>query len=105
MKQESSYSPLNGYFILVVVLLLIILPILGIVYYEWLWSIPILIVAAFCLGGFMVINPNESMVLVLFGNYKGTAKKNGFFWVNPFFMKRKISLRARNLNSDPIKGE
>jgi regulator of protease activity HflC (stomatin/prohibitin superfamily) len=103
MKEESSYSPLNGYFILVVVLLIIVLPILGIIYYEWLWSIPILIIGAFCLGGFMVINPNESMVLVLFGNYKGTAKKNGFFWVNPFFMKRKISLRARNLNSDPIK--
>jgi regulator of protease activity HflC (stomatin/prohibitin superfamily) len=53
--------------------------------------------------GFMVVNPNESMVLVLFGDYVGTAKRNGFFWVNPFFTKKKISLRARNLNSEPIK--
>jgi regulator of protease activity HflC (stomatin/prohibitin superfamily) len=53
--------------------------------------------------GFMVVNPNESMVLVLFGEYKGTVKRNGFHWVNPFFTKKKISLRARNLNSEPIK--
>ena len=41
--------------------------------------------------------------MVLFGEYKGTAKENGFFWVNPFYTKRKISLRARNLDSHPIK--
>jgi regulator of protease activity HflC (stomatin/prohibitin superfamily) len=68
-----------------------------------MWLIAILLLGLFCLGGFMVINPNESSVLVLFGKYVGTVKKNGFFWVNPFFVKKKISLRARNLNSDPIK--
>ncbi|RLD32589.1 MAG: SPFH domain-containing protein [Bacteroidetes bacterium] len=55
------------------------------------------------IAGLMVINPNESMVMVLFGAYKGTVKKNGFFWVNPFFTRKKISLRARNLDSTPIK--
>jgi len=55
------------------------------------------------LPGFIVINPNESSVLVLFGAYKGTIRKNGFWWVNPFFVKKKISLRARNLDSEPIK--
>jgi regulator of protease activity HflC (stomatin/prohibitin superfamily) len=49
------------------------------------------------------VNPNESAVLVLFGNYSGTIKKNGFYWINPFFIRKKISLRARNLNSEPIK--
>jgi regulator of protease activity HflC (stomatin/prohibitin superfamily) len=53
--------------------------------------------------GFLIIAPNESAVLVLFGDYKGTAKANGFWWVNPFFTKEKISLRARNIDSDPIK--
>jgi regulator of protease activity HflC (stomatin/prohibitin superfamily) len=53
--------------------------------------------------GFVIINPNESSVLILFGAYKGTIKKNGFFWVNPFFVKQRISLRARNFDSDPIK--
>jgi len=57
----------------------------------------------FMLPGFIVINPNESSVLVLFGAYKGTIRKNGFWWVNPFFVKKKISLRARNLDSEPIK--
>ena len=53
--------------------------------------------------GFVIVNPNESSVLVLFGAYKGTIRENGFWWVNPFFTKKKISLRARNLDSDPIK--
>ena len=56
-----------------------------------------------CIGGFVIVNPNESSVLVLFGAYKGTIKDNGFWWVNPFFAKKKISLRARNLDSEPIK--
>ena len=43
--------------------------------------------------------------MVLFGAYKGTIKDNGFFWVNPFFVRKKISLRARNFDSDPDKGE
>ena len=55
------------------------------------------------LPGFVIVNPNESSVLILFGAYKGTIRNNGFWWVNPFFVKKKISLRARNLDSDPIK--
>jgi regulator of protease activity HflC (stomatin/prohibitin superfamily) len=59
--------------------------------------------ATFSAIGLMVVNPNESSVLVLFGEYKGTIKDNGFFWVNPFYIKKKVSLRARNLNREPIK--
>ncbi|MEM9300373.1 MAG: SPFH domain-containing protein, partial [Bacteroidota bacterium] len=53
--------------------------------------------------GFFYVNPNGSRVLVLFGDYKGTVKRNGFFWVNPFYVKKKISLRARNFDSERIK--
>ena len=53
--------------------------------------------------GFVVVNPNESSVLTLFGEYKGTLKQNGFYWLNPFLLKKKISLRARNFNSELIK--
>lgn len=67
-----------------------------------LWLL-LLIVDLFCWIGLMVVNPNESVVLVLFGKYSGTVKKNGFYWINPFFSRKRISLRARNLNSDPIK--
>jgi len=54
-------------------------------------------------GGFMQIEPNEAMVLLFFGKYEGTVKENGFFWVNPFFTKKKLTLRARNLDAEPIK--
>jgi regulator of protease activity HflC (stomatin/prohibitin superfamily) len=67
------------------------------------WIFAFLVVPLFILPGFMVVNPNESMVLVLFGDYIGTIKDNGFFWANPFYVKKKISLRARNLDSEPIK--
>jgi len=103
MKEEKNYSPANGYVMLTIILSLILLPILGLIMTKmFLLFIPIGL-GLFLLPGFMIINPNESMVLILFGAYKGTAKSNGFFWVNPFFTKKKISLRARNLESDPIK--
>jgi len=54
-------------------------------------------------GGFMQIEPNEAMVLIFFGRYDGTIKENGFYWVNPFFTKKKLTLRARNLDAAPIK--
>jgi regulator of protease activity HflC (stomatin/prohibitin superfamily) len=53
--------------------------------------------------GFMTLEPNEARVMVFFGTYKGTLKKTGFFWVNPFYSKKKLSLRARNLDIPPIK--
>ncbi|MDD5183952.1 MAG: SPFH domain-containing protein [Paludibacter sp.] len=54
-------------------------------------------------GGFMQIEPNEARVMIFFGKYEGTVKDNGFFWVNPFYTKKKLTLRARNLDADPIK--
>lgn len=54
-------------------------------------------------GGFMQIEPNEARVMIFFGKYEGTVKENGFFWVNPFFNKSKLTLRARNLDAAPIK--
>jgi len=53
--------------------------------------------------GFIMVQPNGSRVLVLFGDYVGTVKKNGFYWVNPFYSKQKISLRARNFDSERLK--
>jgi len=53
--------------------------------------------------GFFIVNPKEAAALLLFGDYKGTVKANGFHWANPFMTKQKISLRARNLNGEKIK--
>lgn len=56
-----------------------------------------------CLIGFFIVNPNGSRVLVLFGEYIGTVRQNGFFWVNPFYIRKELSLRARNFDSERVK--
>jgi len=97
------YKGINGYLMLTVDLVLFIGSILGIVFTGNFILLILIAVAIFLAIGFVIVNPNESSVLVLFGSYQGTIKKYGFFWVNPFFTKQKISLRARNFDSDPIK--
>lgn len=54
-------------------------------------------------SGFLILQPNEAGVITLFGEYKGSVKANGFLWLNPFYTKRKLSLRYHNLNSDKLK--
>ena len=103
MKNETNYKPMSGYIMLIIVLILIIGPVLAIIATQMLWLIAFIVVGVFLATGFSVVNPNESSVLMLFGAYKGTVKTNGFFWLNPFFTRKRISLRARNLNSEPIK--
>ena len=66
-------------------------------------AIPMVLFTIFWNFGFMVIQPNDARVLILFGKYNGTSKDDGFFWVNPFTQKRHVSLRIRNFNSDKIK--
>ena len=54
-------------------------------------------------AGYVMLEPNESRVLLFFGNYRGTFYNTGFWWINPFMSAKKLSMRARNLNVDPIK--
>jgi len=68
-----------------------------------LWHALADLAAAFNFAGLFIVNPNDARVLVLFGVYKGTVRNNGFYWANPFFVKKKITLRARNLNGDKLK--
>ena len=72
---------------------------------EFLAAVGILlfIIFIFMLPGFFTIQPNEAMVLILFGKYAGTIKKAGWHWANPFYTKKKISLRSRNINGEKIK--
>jgi regulator of protease activity HflC (stomatin/prohibitin superfamily) len=51
----------------------------------------------------MIVQPNESKVLMLFGKYTGTVRDSGFWWVNPFTVKKHVSLRIRNFNSEKLK--
>jgi regulator of protease activity HflC (stomatin/prohibitin superfamily) len=103
MEKEKQYKGLSGYLMVAVVFVLLAASISAIIMLANLWFITGIVFSIFLVIGFVVVNPNESSVLVLFGKYVGTIKKYGFYWVNPFFVKTKISLRARNLDSEPVK--
>lgn len=103
MENEKKLSPVMGYFGVIVSLALLIGPVWLSIKTMNFWWLLLLIPDAFCWIGLQIVNPNESCVLVLFGKYTGTLKRNGFYWINPFYIRKRISLRARNLNSDPIK--
>jgi regulator of protease activity HflC (stomatin/prohibitin superfamily) len=103
MKTDKEKKAINGY-----LMFLLFLSTLAICIYSFSKGINGLGIACIAtmllfLRGFFVIDPNNSRVLLLFGAYAGTVKKNGFGWVNPFYAKKKVSLRARNFESDRIK--
>lgn len=103
MKTEELVKPSSGY-----VWLFLLLAAAGLIVYAGIATamyglIAVSIIPLVMLAGLIVIDPNESRVLILFGEYRGTVKENGFYFVNPFFVKKKISLRARNIDSTPIK--
>ncbi len=108
MEKEKFNSTSSGYVGLLVILVLVAGGIsLLAMFNDQLFAVILgplfLVLAAFVSAGFLVINPNESSVLTLFGAYKGTLKSNGFYWLNPFYVKKKVSLRARNFNSELLK--
>ncbi len=100
---EKQYSALSGYMFLFLELIILILIVFG--FFRGMVIPAVVLITVFILVavGFTVVDPNQSCVMVLFGAYKGTIKSNGFYWVNPFFVRKKISLRARNFDSETIK--
>ena len=66
-------------------------------------AIALVIASIIMACGFMMLEPNEARVLTFFGTYKGTFYNTGYWWINPFMSAKKLSLRARNLNVNPIK--
>lgn len=103
MKTEISFRGFKGAGMLFLCFALIALLIFTYQQQLFFIAVPLNLLTVFLLSGFIVINPNESRVLLFFGIYKGTIKENGFFWVNPFYNKTLISLRARNLNGQTLK--
>lgn len=103
MKKELLTKGANGFVALLLISALMGLSVWGIVALE----MPVLgigvAVGLFLLPGLTVVNPNESRVFTLFGKYAGTLRENGFYWVNPFYVKRKVSLRAHNFDSERLK--
>ena len=106
--QEKSFSgiKLTGFQALLIILLFAVLAVFTILLSK-VWSIILGVICIFCIvfmfPGFMIIEPNNSRVLTFFGRYAGTVISNGFYWVNPLFLKSTVTLRILNLNIDPIK--
>lgn len=107
----------NGFVMLFLVLALLVVSIVGIVYAiiqldgsdgacgGWLLggSILLLVADIVMMCSFLRLEPNEARVITWFGNYSGTFSETGFYWINPFYGTKNVSLRARNLDAEPIK--
>ena len=107
----------NGFMMLLVNFLVFVLTFAGIIFsinlltsnqstaggWMMVTSIVLLIVNIIMWCGHMQLEPNEARVTTWFGKYSGTFSQTGFFWVNPLYTKKKVSLRARNLDAEPIK--
>ena len=111
MIQEKRVAALPGFFMMFLLILVLLLSIAGSIYGATHGPSPLLIVsstlsivaASISFAGLTVVNPNESQVVQLFGTYIGTLKEQGFWWVNPFSSRRKVSLRIRNFESAKLK--
>jgi len=103
MKTEKIITPFNGYLAFVMLLLTIVLIVFGFSSNYTILGIALLPVLIVLMKGLIVVSPNSSKVLLLFGDYKGSVKQNGLFWINPFYSRANLSLRARNFESEKIK--
>jgi len=114
MIQEKSYRPFSGWIPLLFSIALLVggpwYTVLSLHALKWSdgsgWAVVtgvlLLLAGVISLFGYMAIAPNDSRVLLLFGEYKGSVRESGFFWVNPFFTKKKLSLRVRNFETGSI---
>jgi regulator of protease activity HflC (stomatin/prohibitin superfamily) len=107
---EKNAVTINGYVALIGFIALVLFNgywLVSMLKQQELWTlwvfIPSIIVNFILLGGFFVVQPNESRVLILFGNYIGSVREAGFLFANPFATKKHVSLRIHNFNSERIK--
>jgi regulator of protease activity HflC (stomatin/prohibitin superfamily) len=106
---EKSTRTLSGYLMLITGIAILI--VMGVLWSKAvsnnssLFILPslLMLLAIFIFSGLFIVNPNEAKVTLLFGSYAGTVRENGFFWANPFFTKKRFSLRARNFSGQKLK--
>nr|WP_199076815.1 SPFH domain-containing protein [Pedobacter sp. ASV19] len=103
MKTESTVNPFNGYVAIVILILAAGLLAFGIVTQSVGLIIASALIIILIAKGLIIVSPNSSKVLLLFGKYRGSVKQNGLFWINPLFTRFTYSLRARNFESEKIK--
>ncbi|GAB4142868.1 MAG: SPFH domain-containing protein [Planctomycetota bacterium] len=118
-SQEKPYpTPRSGLRMLLLGILLLLLAIAGFIaggdlvskpgtqatgLASILLSLLLILLSVLVFRGLVLVNPNQSKVVLLFGRYRGTLRRDGFFWVNPFSVRRTVSLRAHNFNSEKLK--
>lgn len=103
MDAEKIIKPSNGYLMLLVVLVAFFGGITFAIMHKAPLYLLITLIGFIGFFGFILVNPNSSKVILLFGKYVGTVKSNGLYWANPFYTKKKISLRASNFDSERLK--
>lgn len=103
MSNEKFIKPPSGFLGLLLLLVIIAFSMFILIADENPIGVLPIFLALLCLPGFFLVYPNTSKVITLFGSYKGTVKENGFYWANPFYIKKSISLRARNFDSERVK--
>jgi len=101
---------MNGFLMLFLNFIFMLATIAGLIYGITNFSLAMIIVCGLLFivslilwGGFLMLEPNTARVTTWFGKYSGTFTKTGFYWINPFYSNKKLSLRARNLDATPIK--
>lgn len=103
MKTEKIITPFNGYLAFVLLLITAALIAYGFSTGNDVLGLTLIPVFIILMKGLIVVSPNSSKVLLLFGDYKGSVKQNGLFWINPLYSRTGLSLRARNFESEKIK--
>ena len=119
MKQSGEFEfkggYLNGFLMIAIALVLWCITVYAIVKgivnadadepcaWWFVLGVILFIVSIICSCGFSLLEPNEAKVMTFFGKYVGTFRQNGYYWLNPFMSVKNVSLRARNLNAEPIK--
>lgn len=110
MVREKQTRAVSGWLMVVLLVALLIISVYALVVsakaqVPWAVGLWVFLLAldAFLLTGFIVVNPNEAQVVLLFGNYLGSIKQAGFWWMNPLCNKRRVSLRVRNFETTKLK--
>ena len=110
MIREREQNGLSGVPVLLALVLLLVLLLVGLTVgagYDSGWavfaSVVGIVLLALLVPGFFMVNPNEARVLQLFGSYAGSARQPGLRWANPFYTKKRVSMRVRNFESSRLK--
>ena len=110
MFREKKVLASSGWLMLLVLIAVLVLSVVGFAMSVRAHNVPLLVVSLLalvadgvCFAGLQIVNPNEGQVVQLAGTYLGTLRDQGFWWVNPFTNRRRVSLRVRNFESAKLK--